>query len=334
MASMVFLRTAWMKHYNGVTEDDKPVNGGRYIAENGFGGEVYNFRPVVGKHYGYAQVSRSGRINLERIDRGASDGRLDGVLVVWLARDDRQGAVVVTGWYRNATVYSGWQQRPAGAIPPGTPGFKEYVVEARTENCRLLAPLERTFRIPRARDGQSGFGQSLLWYGDTPDCGQLRRELLAYIEVIEGRKPRNGSTKPSGKGGGWKPIPAERRRAIEKAAMEHAQRWLEDHGYKADDVSDKNLGWDITATQRDTTLRVEVKGLSGAGGCVELTPGEYGAMREHRREYCLCVVSHALDEARRSLRCIRWNTISQAWTDEALKRVALNELIGCRVTLP
>ena len=50
---VVFCEVAWMKQYRGVTDDDKPMNGGKYIEENGDGGEVYNFKPCNRKCYGY-----------------------------------------------------------------------------------------------------------------------------------------------------------------------------------------------------------------------------------------------------------------------------------------
>ncbi|MBK7403090.1 MAG: DUF3883 domain-containing protein [Phycisphaerales bacterium] len=338
MERMVFLRTAWMKHYNGVTKDDLPVNGGSYVEQNRNGGEVYNFRSVKGRHYGYAQVSPSGRIDLKRIDPSASDGRLDDVLVVWLARDDRQDATVIIGWYRAATLYSGWQERPKGALPRVVGGFNSYIVKASVDDSRLLDSMERTFRVHRARRGQSGFGQSLIWYADAPGDAPIRRDALEYIAGVEKRKGRGATTnhgiRPRSEGR-WKPIPAERRRQIEHAAMKRVKQWLEDElGYMTVDVSKENLGWDITATQRDTTLRVEVKGLSGGTACVELTPNEYRAMLRHRREYCLCIVSNALDKDGRRLRSVRWDAVSSDWrSEDSATPARLFELTGCRVEL-
>lgn len=31
---VVFCEIAWMKYYSGVSEDDQPVNGGKYVKEN------------------------------------------------------------------------------------------------------------------------------------------------------------------------------------------------------------------------------------------------------------------------------------------------------------
>ena len=34
MKKVVFCEIAWMKYYSGVSEDDQPVNGGKYVKEN------------------------------------------------------------------------------------------------------------------------------------------------------------------------------------------------------------------------------------------------------------------------------------------------------------
>ena len=46
MPRNIFLRTAWMKRYQGVNENDIPVGAGWYVNENADGGEVYNFLPI------------------------------------------------------------------------------------------------------------------------------------------------------------------------------------------------------------------------------------------------------------------------------------------------
>jgi hypothetical protein len=52
-------------------------------------------------------------------------------------------------------------------------------------------------------------------------------------------------------------------------------------GWKVDDVSDQNKGWDLEATKGGATLYLEVKGLSGSQILVELTPNEFGRMQEY-----------------------------------------------------
>ncbi len=70
-------------------------------------------------------------------------------------------------------------------------------------------------------------------------------------------------------------------------------------GEKRDRQKD-NCGWDLEFTKDDTTLCVEVKGLSGAVLGVELSPNEYKAMKRAMNKnfseggYRLAVVRNAL----------------------------------------
>ena len=98
---MIMCNVAWMKHYCGINDSDYPVNGGKYIEENGYGHEVINFQKNGRYVYGYVQANNS-TINIDRIDTENS-GYIDDVLVVWRARSSR-GSVVI-GWYENARIY-------------------------------------------------------------------------------------------------------------------------------------------------------------------------------------------------------------------------------------
>ena len=40
MKKVIFCEIAWMKYYAGVNDSDKPMNGGKYIDENGEGGDI------------------------------------------------------------------------------------------------------------------------------------------------------------------------------------------------------------------------------------------------------------------------------------------------------
>ena len=44
-AKIVFCNIAWMKHYHGITENDKPKNGGSFVTETGDAWESLNFFP-------------------------------------------------------------------------------------------------------------------------------------------------------------------------------------------------------------------------------------------------------------------------------------------------
>jgi hypothetical protein len=55
MEIMVFLNITWMESYDGY---GKSHAGGSYVEKHGYGGEMYNFKEVNGKVYGYVQPHR------------------------------------------------------------------------------------------------------------------------------------------------------------------------------------------------------------------------------------------------------------------------------------
>src|SRR6056297_2450325 len=53
---LLFARTAYMRKYKGLTEDDKPYGGHGYVEETGKAHEKHNFLPYKNKFSGYSQV--------------------------------------------------------------------------------------------------------------------------------------------------------------------------------------------------------------------------------------------------------------------------------------
>lgn len=158
---IVFCEIAWMKNYKGVTEDDKPMNGGKYIAENGEGGEVYNFSPINHTCYGYV-MHYGNELHIERYDKILeSFDEVRGMTVVWVASDGKNSKIV--GWYENAAMYRFWQE--VWGI-----GFsQDYNFTANEKDCYLIDADQRTFVIPRATIAGKGrgMGQSQVWYADS-----------------------------------------------------------------------------------------------------------------------------------------------------------------------
>ena len=69
---MVLFNIGWMKEYRGQTSDDSIHRGGKYVAQHSYGFEVENFLPIGDWYYGHGEPpSRSGVINLKRVDPGA-----------------------------------------------------------------------------------------------------------------------------------------------------------------------------------------------------------------------------------------------------------------------
>ena len=47
MKPIIFARIADMKFYKGITDTDKPVNGGSYVKDTNYAHECYNFDSVI-----------------------------------------------------------------------------------------------------------------------------------------------------------------------------------------------------------------------------------------------------------------------------------------------
>lgn len=87
----------------------------------------------------------------------------------------------------------------------------------------------------------------------------------------------------------------EVRKRVEEAAIKIVTQHYENFGYKVKTVEKENLGWDLEATKGHTSLRIEVKGLSGEEISVHITQNEYAKMTyNNNSHYRLCVVTEAL----------------------------------------
>ena len=188
-SKMIFFNTAWMEKYNGNWTVDVPENGGSFIDDNGWGGEVYNFQPYNGMLYGYVEpgvVERNGRqrrINISRLGRPAIRNLscLAGVLVVWVATP-KGGRPLLVGWYENATVYRNAQIPPveSGRALPEHHNPGEYFASAKKQDCVLIPPEDRTLQFPRKCEGL--FGRSNICYAESVTGEAAKDKVLSFIQ--------------------------------------------------------------------------------------------------------------------------------------------------------
>jgi HNH endonuclease len=171
--TIIFFNIGWMKNYNGLTEDDKPKDGGSYDEKH----EVCNFTNANGRCYGFVYQTNFGPINIDEIGADPSFDHIDRVTVVWTAKHVNYGTVVV-GWYRNATVYRNMQQLANSPIHQAN-DVGQFYAECAIEDAILLPEPQRTFQIPR---GKGGMGQHLIWYANTKFGPETKRKLSAYID--------------------------------------------------------------------------------------------------------------------------------------------------------
>ena len=281
--TVVFMHTAWMDRYDG--EDEfAPRRGGSSVEENGWGGEIFNFRDEDGLVYGY--VCGSGHtIHIERLGAHPADDAIDGVLVVWTATSP-DGGVFIVGWYENATVFREYQLDPDLEFREANGEEIMYSVTARSEDAWLLPPETRDFRV---RAGEKGWkGHSNVWYADDPDREDFRKEVVRYITSQKRVLRRQCKSIRRGTSD------VQRRYEVERIAVQMVTKHFEENGYVVRSVESDNVGWDLEAIKGKELLFLEVKGLAGDTIAVQLTPNEYDQMTRHGSKYRVCVVTGAL----------------------------------------
>lgn len=312
MVAMVLFNVGWMTRYRGDTPSDRIINGGRYVVDNGIGGEVENFLPRGGRLRGYVQLP-GATLRLENLGASPDSSFLDSATVVFTATRPGGGGYVV-GWYSNARVHR--QHQPQGRYG--------YIAEAQESDCKLLDLDDRVFPVPRARAGVFGLGQSNVRYLHTPEAKPFVRDLRHYIRR-DGRPRR-----PPPRAGARQTDTALRKR-VETAAVECVVQHYRGRGFTCRSVERDNVGWDLVCVREGLKLLVGVKACSGRPH-VELTPNEYAAMNgRHRDRYRLAIVSTAL--ANPVLSIVQYSRADGTWRDQHDRVADLQEQLGVRVRI-
>ena len=253
---IIFLRIAWMKHYQGVTSNDIPTGAGSYVEENHDGGEVYNFQPSRdGYMFGYVHIQDYRSIRLERIGAGKDDDFIEGVNIVYFAKNPQTGGQYVIGWHNKATLY---RKEQVGEVKGArVNGRREYRAKARARNCKLIPDDDRVFELPSSDDG--GPGQSNVWYVEEYHDPKYLNKLEEYI-----KDPIHYIHRTPKKGRGGRPWQkdVELKKKVESAAMDLVSEYFTARKFVVEYRHTENLGWDLEATLRKQTLLLEVKGLS------------------------------------------------------------------------
>lgn len=296
---VLFCNIGWMEHYQGLNAGDKIIGGGSYVKEEGRGHEICNFSPFRKVLYGCVQPP-GAKIDIERIGAGPRDNSVGGVTVIWTATRPTGGTAVI-GWYKDATVYRDYQKFSKAPAIHRQNSIDGHWVSAPLNKAKLLPVDERTLEIPRQVKG--GMGQANVWYADKPESARTVKQVL---ELVGGKKIKRQRTK--GRKGKQD---QERKVKIEQTAIHLCFTHFEGLGYSVESVEKDNLGWDLEAKSGRTLLRIEVKGLSGDGFSVELTPNEFNAFSEMSAGYRLAVVTNALNSP--ELYVCRYSNERKSW---------------------
>jgi hypothetical protein len=319
MKAMIFLNTAWMERYEGLLGNDKEIHGGgSYVEEYGYGHEIFNFKKISGKVYGYAQPS--GYNNLQRLGASEDDEFIDDVLVIFTATH-KNGGTYIVGWYKNARFFKDYQNTNLSERKFRNEYIGYYAV-ANADNATLLSIDERfSFPIiPRRVKG--GMGQSNVWYADSPEMEDFKKELLRHIERYEKKKSIRRRLPI------FRQTDAELRKKIENIAIREVTREYSERGFTVTSVESENLGWDLEAVYKKIKLKIEVKGLAGQEVSVELTPNEFSKMNNNKDSYRLCFVTKCLENP--VLYVFSYSSERNEWISEDGHILSIDQIISAR----
>lgn len=202
---MVFCKVSYMKYYKGASDKDIPYNGGRFVHENGYGYEEYNFLErnmetwdddsgiIANGTYclGHVETKHTGgernQLHIEKIMGCSSlSGKLvaNGADVIWCATSNRDETSVI-GWYRNAKIYRRYQK-----VTDASGDERGYNVMAKSSDCVLIPDDHRhkhIWNVPSRKYTKAyGFGQSMLWYAKAEKAEQYLKRLSNDIENYNG----------------------------------------------------------------------------------------------------------------------------------------------------
>ncbi|MGI6745820.1 MAG: protein NO VEIN domain-containing protein [Acutalibacteraceae bacterium] len=289
MEKIIFFNCGWMDSYDGL---DRIFGGGEFVKENGYGGEIFNFKNFNGKAYGYVRpVQENSNIQIERLGATKKDEKTDGVLVIFTATRPKYGGVYVCGWYKNAVLYRTYQDVRINERKHGDEWIG-YRVETNYEDTYELSVDERLrfMTLPSRLPKGSGWkGRSNVWYADKGEGLQFRNEVIRRIEDYK-RKHNRSVFK-------HRNLPTiELKTKVEKAAMDCIIRLYRDElKFEVTDVHKNNDGWDLEAQKGKVKLRIEVKGHSGHEVYADISRKEFEMMKKHKeRGYRLAIVTNAL----------------------------------------
>jgi hypothetical protein len=326
---IIFFNVGWMEFYEGL-RNDTIKGGGKYVSEQGWGHELYNFKVHRNRVHGYVQpkIDRKNKnpstIKLEKLGAEIEDEYIDGVTVIWTARHPYNHETNIVGWYKNARVYR-YEQ-----LSSGIPGhvYKNnqigYYATASADDVILLSKDARLFVVPRGK--KHFMGQSNVWFAlDNPNFVAEVKDYISKDGVFSARKGGRKSR------GAPKQIDPLKRVEVEKKAVECVTSYYERLGYQISSVEKDNMGWDLNAVRGKSKLKLEVKGLSGSDVLVQLTPNEYKELKADLVYYRICVVSNALVLPK--LHLFSYSEENRCWISESKQPLHFQELLSATVYL-
>ncbi|MCG7856685.1 DUF3883 domain-containing protein [Flavihumibacter sediminis] len=325
--TLLFLNTGWMDFYKGL-KNDSITGGGKNVAKMGWGHEILNFKIYNKQAYGYVQpkidkkFKNPSNIKLEKLGASKSDDKIENITVVWTATCPNRHKSFVIGWYKNATVYRYHQAPPRNSKRNFKNNQIGYFVTTKETNAKLLPKDERILEVKRRM--KNWMGQSNVWYAEK------NPEFVTTVKnyIFKGIIPAKNKSRQK-KIGLPKQIDPLKRLEVEKKAVLMVTGYYKKLGYEVQSFEKDNVGWDLTATNNSTILKIEVKGLSGLNISTELTPNEYKNLKEDKIYYRLCIVTNALKKPK--LKIFAHSTDNNEWTSDDGTILNFNEEVSARI---
>jgi hypothetical protein len=315
-----------MKYFDA-RDDDPPHGNHGWVTAGNIPHERKNFLPMEdGRYLGFVQV-KGAKINIDRLGADRDDDHVSGITVIWCAQHIDGRGIVVTGWYRNATVYRELQEAPKQWIH--TDGVSSFRIAAPIADSQLVDASLRDFVVqPTGTPKSKGvFGMSDLAYVEERDSNLVGR-LQAYLD----RQVQAAEIIARGGGFAGGEVDPEQNSRVEQAAVNFVESHYVAKGWSVKDVSEKNLGWDVECRRGGKVLCIEIKGRT------QSHPVPVALSRNERKEferaasssvwaerYRLAVVHDALSAP--SLRIYR-HTSSTGWRCELTSEGVTTQPLG------
>ncbi|MGM0437835.1 MAG: hypothetical protein ACQEQD_06155 [Bacillota bacterium] len=172
--NLMFVRTAYMSEYKGITKNDKPYSGSSYLEDSQLINEANNFKAYQNICYGFFMIQ--GNLNLKRLGGSPEDDFVDDILVIIVASSPKKGSVII-GWYDHARVYKKPQKLPEELQKKRR---KLYNMKAETKDCFLVPERERIKLFPD--NFSTKMRRNFNWYAEEEEDQRIVKRTINFIE--------------------------------------------------------------------------------------------------------------------------------------------------------
>lgn len=189
----LFCNIAWMKNYSGITRDDKPYSGAKYVSDYNDAYEKYNFLSYDdGYQYGFVETKHpNGTVDLETTykkfilsnfgEEFKDSDYASGILVIFFARNPADMKFYIVGYYKNADVFRTRQYAHNKTIDKDI----QYNLRCKTEDA-VIIEVNKRLPLNLPTDVQLFYRQLFFYplYSRNADiCRKIVENVIKYNET-------------------------------------------------------------------------------------------------------------------------------------------------------